>query len=813
MLGLRLLIFLIFIQELLGHQPESLLPAAIKYALAGSFNDTTFADVLNVVIQSDAKENQVIFLDTIDNILSDNWKFVININVNNNFGQLTSDFSLWFIDSYVAFRRLLPWIQAYHKDSQLYYFIVLCSSNTEKSHLHEIQNIFTDFLDLMVANVNVIIESLNGEVLFYTFYPFQDLTSCRSAKPFLTYIFKNITSNARRNFFPPKADNLNLCPLRIRTNNEIILNVANFGIPKQLINYEMALLEFIMLEELSSRMNFTLEIYDYPSTLLESELLSFQTSGEKSLNNGKIDFVLSYSFNQPYSNTFFSKSVPYYLTWLIMVLRPLTNNLQTFPWILEPFTVTTWIYIIVSFSSIIGCLTFAGRSTRFSKILHHLQYRQPKALEILSVVIGSPVLYMPRNNFLRFCIMVLMLGMFILRSAHQGKLFDVFRGRIKLKIPRSIKELSENNYTIYSMRFYKSFINNVNQVEYQYFREIPINEPLQNNLFENNKRIALVLSFINIFTFYTTTQRKALVMEPIFQEQICVFFQQHSIIQPKINEIIMRLEDSGILHNLRKTFENLNNQGLTLDRRYQEPKPLGLGHFTNAFYMSATLCTISCSVFIVELLWNKMLLGSAHQGKLFDAFRGHILLNPPRSIRELFAENYTIYSHSYYRSIINEINEMEYLNLQKLQFLNGMDYNKLFEEGKLNAFVSSYAQFYPFYTASQRGNLKIAPIIRQQVCVFFQQHSVIQPKINGIIVRLEEAGILRYFRRDFENLQDSGRIASNKRGEEPKQLDLERFGFVFYFGIVLYGISCLVFVLELLWTEILLMLTKLSTNI
>ncbi|XP_055838797.1 uncharacterized protein LOC129906867 [Episyrphus balteatus] len=591
MVVLKWLMFL-FLKELLATQAESLLPEVVNYALANSFNNT--ADELNIVIETDFDENNAFFLDTINIILKENWNFRLQIHINNEAVQKCGDFNLWFIGSYKAFGRLLPWIRANHRDSQLYYFIVFKNSATKMLYINDIEKIFSDFLLLMVANVNVIIETDSNEVLFYTFFPYQK-NACRSTKPLITHRFSDTSFNIEKPFFPSKADNFCGCPLRVITKNELIVNMAKDNEPNTLENYEMSILEVIMLKEFASRMNFKPEIYESVDlNIFDSEL---------PITNGKIDVLLAYMASGPMKNYLYSKTVPYYLSWMVIAVNPQLNTFRTQAWILAPFNLTTWIYILASLSLITGGIILIN-TRRFKRFFNVLRQHdnQLGGLDIISLVIGTSIQHLPNKIWLRFSLIAFSLGALVIRTVYLGKIYDAFRGQVLLIPPRSIKELFAENYTILTYPYFKSIIDDLNGIEYQNIQYL-LQSTKSSEMFEDSEKMALVTTFVHIYTFFSAKERSKLMMEGVLREQMCIFFQKHSFILPKINEITMKMEQAGILNYFRKGFEKINNPQLEGDL---EPKPLGLESFAYIIYAAIILNGISLLVFIFELLWHSI---------------------------------------------------------------------------------------------------------------------------------------------------------------------------------------------------------------
>ncbi|XP_055844502.1 uncharacterized protein LOC129910921 [Episyrphus balteatus] len=371
MLVLRLMVVGIILQIFLV-EAKSLLADTIKYAVSNTFNKT--ANLVQVVIETDSENNLVAYLEIMDKILAyDYWLFRWQIDVNNKNIQFVSDYNLLFIDSYEAFRRLLQSIGNYNIDSQVFYFIVL---RTPENYVDDIQKIFSDFLFLMIANVNVIIETVFEEVLFYSFNPYQKL-ACQSTNPLLTHRFsanKSIKSSIP--FFPPKADNLHGCPLRIGTANELVVALANNKVPENRSSPDISFLELTILKEFVSRTNFTVANID-----------PYFFEPEEILKSGKIDMIISCFANGPKRNKVLSKTQFYFLSRIVIVLSKRFNAFRTYVWIQEPFNSTTWICVVASLTFITGCCLILARIRRvFQKNPYYNE-----GLEILSVSIGAPI--------------------------------------------------------------------------------------------------------------------------------------------------------------------------------------------------------------------------------------------------------------------------------------------------------------------------------------------------------------------------------------------------------------------------------------
>ncbi|XP_055918398.1 uncharacterized protein LOC129950485 [Eupeodes corollae] len=451
---------------------------------------------------------------------------------------------------------------------------------------------FTDFLRLMVGNVNIIVETNSGEVLFYTFYPYQDL-HCRSPEPSIEFRYDNNISQKSLQFFPEKAKNFHRCPLRIRTRNELVLTLGNYTMPNQLRNYEMSILEYEILKELSLKMNFSFDIYHSSDSGLNN-----------SLADGKFDVALGSFANDAQVNRLHSASVTYFMSWLLIALQRRPDVLRTLIWLLVPFNSTTWLCTLGFLILTTLCIVSVRRNKKLVSIFH---LNNSGSLEILSVTIGASVEQLPRKTSLRFAFIVLSLGALILRSAYLGKLFDAYRGRTMVEPPKSVMELLAENYTIYAHDIFKPVIEDLIGSKNIHFENLQRYGSSLEILSDTAQRNAFVVSFIYIYTFHTAEQRKDIILKTVLRQQVCMFFQQHSIIVPRVNEIIMRMEEAGILHNLRQNYEELHHNTLSSGEILNKPIPLILERFEFTFYLFALLNSVAILIFVVELFVDKVL--------------------------------------------------------------------------------------------------------------------------------------------------------------------------------------------------------------
>ena len=97
--------------------------------------------------------------------------------------------NVFFVDNYESFRNLFDKLQPENFDYQGYYLVVL--TEYYKSQLPGVKSILTDFWNIFIVNVNIIIKSEDGRLAqLYTYFPYSE-TFCAQVKPILWNQFEN----------------------------------------------------------------------------------------------------------------------------------------------------------------------------------------------------------------------------------------------------------------------------------------------------------------------------------------------------------------------------------------------------------------------------------------------------------------------------------------------------------------------------------------------------------------------------------------------------------------------------------------------
>ncbi|XP_055915391.1 uncharacterized protein LOC129948410 [Eupeodes corollae] len=199
------------------------------------------------------------------------------------------------------------------------------------------------------------------------------------------------------------------------------------------------------------------------------------------------------------------------------------------------------------------------------------------------------------------------------------------------------------------------------------------------------------------------------------------------------------------------------------------------------------------------VIWSigTLTIRATYEGKLFDSYRSLTGAGTPLTVRQLLAQNYTIYSQFTYAFVLNElggIGSFSYQRLPTTKVLSNRTQN--------NAVISSFVYMYEVYDPEELENMIIEPLFYEHVCLFMKKHSVLASKVNDIIFRMEEAGLFNSWREHYEFLKTIHFSLHKDNVREPGPIALNQFIYTLLMFAIPIGVAIVVFIIELNWKEI-----------
>jgi len=321
------------------------------------------------------------------------------------------------------------------------YFVVILLNGC----ISEMSEIFKVFGDKQVYNADVVCADVESAFV-WTFFPFSQ-QKCGNIEPkLLMKVNKHLTTNALKDFFPLKVEDLYGCPVKVAVAADIE--------------------PFIFVEKFD---NGTFRLYgrDIEMLIVLSELINFQidyvfigfdgvfddnftaTGGFRELSEGRADLLIGDYWLKENRLSVFDATNAYTIQPVAFVL-PKSSKLSSLEKLIKPFSKASWMLILAGFS-IGSFVIFTIRKFTSSSAQSFVFGSNNKSpyINMLIGIFGGSQRILPNTNFARFLLMMLLIKCLILRSMYQGFLFDILQKNQYHKQPQTIDEIFDQNYEIY----------------------------------------------------------------------------------------------------------------------------------------------------------------------------------------------------------------------------------------------------------------------------------------------------------------------------------------------------------------------------
>jgi hypothetical protein len=232
-------------------------------------------------------------------------------------------------------------------------------------------------------------------------------------------------------------------------------------------------------------------------------------------------FALSFD-NLWVTSTFAEMSYGFYLT-------P-AEKYSSYEKMVMPFDVETWTYLGITFGVaffVVFVVGFLPRKVYLMIVGSRVQHPE---YNILSIFYGVGQSKIPTENSARILLMFFIFFCLIFRTAYQGVLFELMTSDISKKLPKTIEELYEQNYTIFVHK--DDFGVHVQMLEemlpeYQHSTVIPITSRTNSD------------KYINFFMdhMYNDSEKFAFFME---DNPIQIFMFENNISVPRLDQTFFR---------------------------------------------------------------------------------------------------------------------------------------------------------------------------------------------------------------------------------------------------------------------------------
>lgn len=353
-------------------------------------------------------------------------------------------FTFILIDKFSSFKILQRSLTPQDFNLRGFYLFVMMKGRFKKGEYHQMAQIM---YNKKIVRVAFAYENLqNNSVQFDRMSVFQ-YTNCWSSKPMKVVEFKN-GEFPKENFeiFKRNFDDLHGCPVTIPTFHRP---------PGMIIDEEtgrMSGFDVQILQWLSEKLNFRIRemrlngsnqwgTYD-PST-------EKMTGALKEVFNGDAHFAIGSYILRSNRSEFFDFSFTYCTTPLLVTI-PLGERYTSFEQLIKPFDIVIWSLMLAMFViSIWAIFVIHMKFRRMKDFVYGTRIRSP-IINIMVVIFGGSQRRLPKRNFARFMLMMLLIFCLVQRNVYQGLLYIFVTGNQRHPEIKSLNELIEKGFSVYT---------------------------------------------------------------------------------------------------------------------------------------------------------------------------------------------------------------------------------------------------------------------------------------------------------------------------------------------------------------------------
>lgn len=319
-----------------------------------------------------------------------------------------------------------------------------------KRNIDEIQSIFDDMWKVQISNVVVIFKDSHDHLKIFTFFPFRSNSNCSNTTPVLVNeFFNNSFTHKIVSIFPRKMENLHQCEVKVGSSNFQSPHIFT----KQMLDGTIKFFgrDYNLIKTISENLNFKIKF-----KFIERLACAFEIT-----NTTKDDFDLVVvdcwlRFNRM---SVFEMSTSYFTEKLVMAF-PILPELTSFEKLFYPLALTTWMtlvsFIIIGYLSIF-IINRKSRQIQNFVIGEGVNYPY---FNMIAGILGLSQNRLPMNNFARFLLINFLILCLVIRTAYQGKLFEVMQANVKHADPQTLAEMERAGYKFHANRVFLDVVAN-----------------------------------------------------------------------------------------------------------------------------------------------------------------------------------------------------------------------------------------------------------------------------------------------------------------------------------------------------------------
>ncbi|KAL7029699.1 hypothetical protein ACKWTF_006327 [Chironomus riparius] len=357
-----------------------------------------------------------------------------------------------------------------------------------------------------------------------------------------------------------------------------------------------------MIKVVADKLNFTLDVHfkygvDEWGSVHDNGSI---TASFLDLKQGKTDIGMGDYFLKVNRLKYFDASVSY-LNYPIVFIIPSGERLTVFEKFIRPFEPVVWILFLVIL--LIGIVVIVIINWRFKYLKNFIYGKGIKhpLMNMLIIVVGLQQSKVPKKNFARFLLIMLIFMCFVFRSIYQGSLFQFLQSDGRHKEVQTIDEMLENKFEICLHESFMDIV--IHNPKIQKMKWLIKGCESLDSLMSRSKRTAVLGGRLNILDYSRTHQKfpYKICPESLLTINIVLYFPKHYYLRETFDNKIGRLVSSGFVEHWLKMYDYTS-----LWKNIKEgPKTIRLHHVKGSFYLLICGYLTGVTVFIAEIFINK----------------------------------------------------------------------------------------------------------------------------------------------------------------------------------------------------------------
>lgn len=502
-------------------------------------------------------------------------------------------YSVLLVDNIEAFRAVEQQIDIKNFQYSIFHVVILL--NGSFTDVHEI---FSSFWSKTIYNIMALINQ-NGTLLL-SFEPYEDPMNCGHTTPKIINQFENGKFIKELDLIK-KFDNLNLCPITVTT---FVNAVAVWKERQPDGYYKINGFEINMINTIAEMLNFTLDLkfrdgIQQWGVIYENGTC---TRGFADLKEKRTDVVMGNLFLRELRIKHFDSSVPYMNYPVFFVLSP-ESKFNKFEKLLNPFETSIWIILLMTFCFGVGVILAINLRFKFLRNFVYGEGVNRPITNLFLVFIGSPQTVLPKTNFARFILMMILILCLIIRSLYQGSLYKFLQSDGRHKEPQTIAELVDKEYTFImsesNMDIIKKYRSKVHIATKPADGYIDMDLDAFAGTTEKTATFGSKVDLMQYSLDHDTFPYK-ICKESFFTTNIVLFYNKNFFLKESIDEAIQRILTYGFMEHWMREFDKTarwKNENVI-------PTVMTYEHLSGAFHLLYIGSLIAFVVFLVEILFH-----------------------------------------------------------------------------------------------------------------------------------------------------------------------------------------------------------------